>query len=41
VLLDVIEGGAGVVNSQYEAHVRHTDEHKTIAGVPCRRAWSP
>ena len=38
VLLDVIEGGAGVVNSQYEAHVRHTDEHKTIAGVPCRKS---
>jgi hypothetical protein len=37
-LLDVLEGGAGVVNSQYEARVQHTDEHKTIAGVPCRKS---
>ena len=37
-LLDVLEGGAGVVNSQYEAHVQHTDERKVIAGVPCRKS---
>ena len=37
-LLDVLEGGAGVVNSQYEARVQNTDEHKVIAGVPCRKS---
>jgi hypothetical protein len=37
-LLDVLEGGAGVVNSQYEAKVQHTDERKVIAGVPCRKS---
>jgi len=37
-LLDVLEGGAGIVNSQYEARVQHTDERKVIAGVPCRKS---
>jgi hypothetical protein len=37
-LLDVLEGGAGVINSQYEARVQNTDERKTIAGVPCRKS---
>ena len=32
-LLAALEGGAGIVNSQYAAKVVHTDERKTIAGA--------
>jgi hypothetical protein len=37
-LLEVLEGSGGVVNTQYEARVQHTDERKLIAGVPCRKS---
>jgi len=37
-LLEAIEGSGGVVNTQYEARVQHTDERKVIAGVPCRKS---
>lgn len=37
-LLEAIEGSGGVVNTQYEARVEHTDERKLIAGVPCRKS---
>lgn len=37
-LLDAIEGGAGVVNAEYQATVRHTGERKTIAGIACRQS---
>ena len=38
VLLNALEGGAGVVNSEYTAKVAHTTEHKTIAGTTCRKS---
>jgi hypothetical protein len=37
-LLNALEGGAGIVNTQYEARVQHTDERKTIAGFPARKS---
>ena len=37
-LLNALEGGAGIVNSRYTAKVRHTDEKKLVAGVPCRKS---
>ena len=37
-LLDALEGSAGVVNTQYEATVQHTEERKVIAGQPCRKS---
>jgi hypothetical protein len=37
-LLDALEGSGGVVQTQYEARVHHTDERKVIAGVPCRKS---
>jgi hypothetical protein len=37
-LLNALEGGAGIENSQYEAKVQHTDERKTIAGLPARKS---
>jgi hypothetical protein len=37
-LLDVVEGTAGVVDTQYEARVRHTDEKRDIAGYPARKS---
>ena len=37
-LLDALEGGAGVVNRQYEVKVEHTGEKKTIAGLQCRQS---
>jgi len=37
-LLNALEGGAGIVNSQYDAKVTHTGEQKTIAGYPCRKS---
>src|SRR5260221_434483 len=37
-LLEALEGSGGVINTQYEARVQHTDERKTIAGVPCRKS---
>ena len=37
-LLEALEGSGGVVNTQYEARVQHTDERKVIAGVPCRKS---
>ena len=37
-LLEDLEGSGGVINTQYEARVHHTDERKTIAGVPCRKS---
>ena len=38
VLLDALEGAAGIVNTRYVASVRHTDEKKAIAGFPCRKS---
>jgi hypothetical protein len=38
VLLNALEGGAGIVNSEYTAKVAHTAEHKTIAGANCRKS---
>jgi hypothetical protein len=37
-LLTALEGGAGIVNTAYDAKVVHTDERKTIAGYPCRKS---
>ena len=37
-LLEALEGSGGVVNTQYEARVQHTDQKKIIAGVSCRRS---
>jgi hypothetical protein len=37
-LLNALEGGAGIVNSQYTAKVTHTPERKEIAGAPCRKS---
>jgi hypothetical protein len=37
-LLDAIEGGAGVEDSQYTATVAHTDEKRMIAGYNCRKS---
>ena len=37
-LLEALEGSGGVVNTQYEAKVEHTDARKLIAGVPCRKS---
>jgi hypothetical protein len=37
-LLNALEGGAGIVNSQYTAKVTPTDEKKLVAGVPCRKS---
>jgi hypothetical protein len=37
-LLDALEGGAGILHTQYSATVQHTDERKTIAGVPARKS---
>ena len=37
-LLAALEGGAGIVNSQYAARVLHTDDRKTIAGLSARKS---
>lgn len=37
-LLEALEGSGGVINTQYEARVDHTDERKVIAGLPCRKS---
>jgi len=37
-LLNALEGGAGVVNTQYTAKVTHTAERKSIAGVACKKS---
>jgi hypothetical protein len=37
-LLNALEGSAGIVNSSYEARVRHTPEKKEIAGHVCRHS---
>lgn len=37
-LLEALEGSGGVVNTQYEARVQHTDERKVIASLPCRKS---
>jgi hypothetical protein len=38
VLLGALEGGAGILNSQYAASVLHADDRKTIAGLPARKS---
>jgi hypothetical protein len=37
-LLGALEGGAGILNSQYAARVLHTDERKMIAGQRARKS---
>ncbi len=37
-LLNAIEGGAGVVNTQYHARTQHTREEKEIAGFKCKKS---
>jgi hypothetical protein len=37
-LLDALEGGAGIVDSQFTASVLHTDEKKPIAGLLARKS---
>ena len=37
-LLSALEGGAGIVNSAYDAKVTHTEEKKQIAGFNCRKS---
>ncbi len=37
-LLTALEGGAGIVNTQYSAKVVHSDERREIAGYPCRKS---
>jgi hypothetical protein len=38
VLMEALEGAAGVANSNYGGKVLHTDEKKMIAGLPARRS---
>lgn len=37
-LLAALEGGAGILNSQYAAKVLHTDDRKMIAGLQARKS---
>lgn len=37
-LLTALEGGAGIVNTQYSAKVVHSDERREIAGYACRKS---
>ena len=37
-LLSGLEGGAGIVNTQYQAKVVHTGERRDIAGYPCKKS---
>ena len=37
-LLSALEGGAGIVDSQYTAKVLHTDEKRVIAGLNARKS---
>jgi hypothetical protein len=37
-LLNALEGGAGIENSQYQVKVQHVPEKKTIAGYECRKS---
>jgi hypothetical protein len=37
-LVTALEGGAGIVNTAYDAKVVHTDERRTIAGFPARKS---
>ena len=37
-LLAALEGGAGILNSQYAVKVLHTDERKVIAGLQARKS---
>ena len=37
-LLAALEGGAGIVDSQYTARVLHTDDRKMIAGLQARKS---
>ncbi len=37
-LLSALEGGAGIVNSAYDAKVQHTEEKRMIAGLPARKS---
>jgi hypothetical protein len=37
-LFTALEGGAGIVNTQYQAKVEHTSERREIAGYPCKKS---
>lgn len=37
-LLNALEGGAGIENSQYQVKVQHVPEKKVIAGYECRKS---
>ena len=37
-ILNALEGGAGIENSQYQVKVQHIPEKKTIAGLECRKS---
>jgi hypothetical protein len=37
-LLTALEGGQGIVNTAYDARVVHTDERKTIIGLPAKKS---
>lgn len=37
-LMAALEGGAGIVNSQYDARVEHSDEKQKLVGLECRRS---
>jgi hypothetical protein len=37
-LLTALEGGAGIVNTQYSAKVEHTSERREIAGYPSKKS---
>lgn len=37
-LMAALEGGAGIVNSQYEARVEHSQEKQKLVGLECRRS---
>jgi hypothetical protein len=37
-LLLALEGGANIVNTQYQAKVEHLPDRKEIAGYPCRKS---
>lgn len=37
-LLTGLEGGVGIVNTQYQVKVEHTAERREIAGYPCKKS---
>jgi len=38
LLLNALEGGAGILNTEYQAKVKHSQEQKDILGFRCRKS---